>query len=103
MVLSSPFLLCKEQHYLHNLFRLDLKVLLLDDEAIDIQMYLQTVAVELTGRRSIDDQSFPPLPSAIFPPVTTATTSQPSYTSAVKQFHSANPEPIVFQIDDQSR
>ena len=52
MVLSSPFLLCKEQHYLHNLFRLDLKVLLLDDEAIDIQMYLQTVAVELTGRRS---------------------------------------------------
>jgi hypothetical protein len=50
----------------------------------------------------IDDQWFPPLPSATFPPVTAATTSQPSYASAVKQFHSANPGPVVFQIDDQS-
>ena len=42
------------------------------------------------------------MPSATLPPVTSATTSQPSYASAVKQFHSANPEPVVFQIDDQS-
>ena len=34
------------------------------------------------------------------PHVTAATTSQPSYTSAIKQFHSAKPEPVVFQIDD---
>jgi hypothetical protein len=50
----------------------------------------------------IDDQSFPPLPSATLLHVTAATTSQPSYTSAVKQFHLAKPEPVVFQIDDQS-
>ena len=42
------------------------------------------------------------MPSATFPPVTAATTSQPSYASAVKQFHSAKPELVVFQIDDQS-
>ena len=42
------------------------------------------------------------MPSATLPPVTAATTSQPSHTSAVKQFHSAKPEPVVFQIDDQS-
>jgi hypothetical protein len=50
----------------------------------------------------IDDQSFPPLPSATLPHVTATTTSQPYYTSAVKQFHSAKPKPVVFQIDDQS-
>ena len=42
------------------------------------------------------------MPPTTLPPVTAATTSHPSYTSAVKQFHSANREPVVFQIEDQS-
>ena len=42
------------------------------------------------------------MPSATLPPVTAATTSHPSYASAVKQFHSAKPGPVVFQTDDQS-